>query len=1220
MEKKRILFLMACFLMMSSAWGAPISLQHAKTVAGDFMAKRVKNAGNMKLTHQATRHSAATNTDKPAYYVFNTERTNGGFIIVAGDDRVPAVLGYSDHGSFDEGEMPQGLIDMLDAYAAQIATLDEGETLNLSGTPREPIAPMLTAQWSQQAPYNNRIPIAGSSHGMTGATSIAMAEVMHYYKWPEQTTYSIPGYTTSSLSLVLPTLPVGHFNWNLMNDCYMKNDTASVSAQAVAELLLYCAQAQKLDFKSGSTNSTIFTIPRMMSFFFGYQPSAYIISRINYSTNEWEDLIYNELSHQRPVIYGGKKDSFTQVFVCDGCDDQGLFHINWCMNGQYDGYFSLNVLNFDHMGTGSTSWNSGFVTNQYAVMGLEPGSGNDKSFELTAAQLALNSYIPTRSPSTGNFKAYVSGRFYNYTSQVLTGVDSGWGFFEGDSLMRTTTLGAHTKNVEPGAYVEYQNRAMEFGHSITEGVYTIRQIYSAYYANDWHLCPGGDKNYLEVEIRGDSCFITPHGNATDADFTFNGITTDGNMHPNRPVDINVNLTNNGDCVHYMLYMHVNGSKKASGIVSAMQGESTNVNFRYMPTAVGDYVLSFSFNEDGSNPIATETLHITAMPTAKLTAQSTVLNVTDESQKIITNDKFAFELVVTNTASTPYQEDISVALYKMYEPGNPLKQYALNKYVELAAGETDTLLFELDGVVDGWQYYAKSFYYSNGNQVGLNTTPTYTIRFPGELMNSYEVSAVIEPQEGGVCNFEAGVISGVASAGQTVVFSVNANDGYRLKTIYVVSEAGDTIIPTLQNGNYQFTMPESPVTVHVEFIASHAIDIADEIMAGGQVSVAGDLAFMGDNISVTAQPNVGWRLNEVMVTSGEDTVPVNYGVGGTMSFIMPDADVVVSAVFERSIGDRFELVNDLNDITADGIYMIANRQYGRAMKFFESDEDEKTFMGTAAGEWIDENQSILLANEKSCLFSLDNMRIDSLVVSGVNQKFAVADLNTGNGCLIANGEFVVTTPDPRNRRAYLSLDDSACLVRFIEKPSQLASAPTVSYVLEGDEFRYLNAGAAEQVSLYKLVDAHTVNVAATTNGVVTVTSETLDDGTVQRGCEVNFTVEPGEGYIVSDVTVTTTTGDTIEVVLDAENGVYTFVMPGDDVTITATFEVPVPEFIRGDLNNSGSVEMDDLTDLINYLLTGNGEDINLLAANCDQIGDVTMDDLTCLINYLLTGTW
>jgi hypothetical protein len=488
------------------------------------------------------------------------------------------------------------------------------------------------------------------------------------------------------------------------------------------------------------------------------------------------------------------------------------------------------------------------------------------------------------------------------------------------------------------------------------------------------------------------------------------------------------------------------------------------------------------------------------------------------------------------------------------------------------------------------------------------------------MNSYEVSAVIEPQEGGVCNFEAGVISGVASAGQTVVFSVNANDGYRLKTIYVVSEASDTIIPTLQNGNYQFTMPESPVTVHVEFMASHAIDIADEIMAGGQVSVAGDLAFMGDNISVTAQPNVGWRLNEVMVTSGEDTVPVNYGAGGTMSFIMPDADVVVSAVFERSIGDRFELVNDLNDITADGIYMIANRQYGRAMKFFESDEDEKTFMGTAAGEWIDENQSILLANEKSCLFSLDNMRIDSLVVSGVNQKFAVADLNTGNGYLIANGEFVVTTPDPRNRRAYLSLDDSACLMRFIEKPSQLASAPTVSYVLEGDEFRYLNAGAAEQVSLYKLVDAHAVNVAATTSGVVTVTSETLDDGTVQRGCEVSFTVEPGEGYIVSDVTVTTTTGDTIEVVLDAENGVYTFVMPGDDVTITATFEVPVPEFIRGDLNNSGGVEMDDLTDLINYLLTGNGEDINLLAANCDQIGDVTMDDLTCLINYLLTGTW
>lgn len=63
-----------------------------------------------------------------------------------------------------------------------------------------------------------------------------------------------------------------------------------------------------------------------------------------------------------------------------------------------------------------------------------------------------------------------------------------------------------------------------------------------------------------------------------------------------------------------------------------------------------------------------------------------------------------------------------------------------------------------------------------------------------------------------------------------------------------------------------------------------------------------------------------------------------------------------------------------------------------------------------------------------------------------------------------------------------------------------------------------------------------------------------------------------------------------------------------------------EVLRGDVDGNQSVEMDDLTLLINYLLTGDASGINMEGANCDQEGDVTMDDLTALINYLLTGTW
>ena len=63
-----------------------------------------------------------------------------------------------------------------------------------------------------------------------------------------------------------------------------------------------------------------------------------------------------------------------------------------------------------------------------------------------------------------------------------------------------------------------------------------------------------------------------------------------------------------------------------------------------------------------------------------------------------------------------------------------------------------------------------------------------------------------------------------------------------------------------------------------------------------------------------------------------------------------------------------------------------------------------------------------------------------------------------------------------------------------------------------------------------------------------------------------------------------------------------------------------EVLRGDVDGNQSVEMDDLSALINYLFTGDDTGINFEGANCDLQGDITMDDLAALINYLLTGTW
>ena len=58
--------------------------------------------------------------------------------------------------------------------------------------------------------------------------------------------------------------------------------------------------------------------------------------------------------------------------------------------------------------------------------------------------------------------------------------------------------------------------------------------------------------------------------------------------------------------------------------------------------------------------------------------------------------------------------------------------------------------------------------------------------------------------------------------------------------------------------------------------------------------------------------------------------------------------------------------------------------------------------------------------------------------------------------------------------------------------------------------------------------------------------------------------------------------------------------------------------RGDVNGDGSVNISDVTALINLLLEGGT--ISNPVADCNQDGSININDVTALINYLLSGTW
>ena len=64
----------------------------------------------------------------------------------------------------------------------------------------------------------------------------------------------------------------------------------------------------------------------------------------------------------------------------------------------------------------------------------------------------------------------------------------------------------------------------------------------------------------------------------------------------------------------------------------------------------------------------------------------------------------------------------------------------------------------------------------------------------------------------------------------------------------------------------------------------------------------------------------------------------------------------------------------------------------------------------------------------------------------------------------------------------------------------------------------------------------------------------------------------------------------------------------------------PASLRGDVNKDGNVSIDDVTTLINYLLTNDSTGVDLTAANCDLDSNITIADVTTLINYLLSKVW
>ncbi len=1000
--------LLVCLAVTSMSWAATLSESQARAVAAKFMTMHSKPSATLKTAHRAPLMGASTTSgDKAAYYVFNS--TAGGYVIVAGDDRVPAVLGYSDQGTFDVDDIPASMQEWLDGYSVQIEAIVAGAKADVRSVSRDAIAPLLGVSWGQGMPYNVLLPhVPGSSndHAYVGCVAVAMAQIMSYWKYPARVTKSLPGYTSypgRTYEVSMPSLSPIDFDWDNMQPTYYTNDSTTAECRAVAELMRYSTTALQSSFGLTATNSYTRKIPATLIEYFGYKNSAHYIYRENFSTEGWENLIYAELAAGRPVAYGGNKQSAGHAFVCDGYDGEGLFHINWGWAGKSNGYFLLNLLNPSAEGIGSAAGAYGYVKGQGAGIGIEPAQdGTDGEAAFTFEELTINSSNTTRSAASSNFSVSVSGKFVNNTN-VTSQFRQGWGLYNLDGeLIEVLFIRYTTSALGNGEYVSVSSRALNFGAGITEGTYRILPIYSIYPSEDYRPCIGSDVNYIEVTFGGTySCTIKGYGTAgSTTRYTVNSCTATGTLNHGKPVTVTLNLKNAGTSTNDLIYMFVDGTFNAMGLANIAAGQSGDLVYRFTPTTAGTKTLTFSLNEDGSSPFHTHKVTIGSMPEATLDVAYSIEGIIDEENRIIQADHYLIIVDVTNTGTATYDEDFSVRLYRINNSDTNVGTELQNQtqHLVLSPGETKRLQFDFDhDLVNGWRYFCYLYYYSGGETVGTGTR-WYTVNLDGDPVTPvvrYSVTAQVLPVQGGTVKLAGNMVGGKVKPAETVTVTTRPNVGWRLAAVTATDISGNPVEMTAGTGNGEYT------------------------------------------------------------------------------FTMPEADVTVDVTYERSTGSKFQLVTTRDSIVEGGIYVIATKYYNKVMKFHQSGEAtfgttdvvEWLDEGQTLLRVGDEACFIQMT-----AVNPDTIRHGATSGARTNAFLSYGNgyLTTSNGNLV-----VTENLTNQNRAGmFVSSNEYNYLVRFFNEASGASSDfMTVRYDYQNSQFRILNYSSDNQqrVWLYKLVD-------------------------------------------------------------------------------------------------------------------------------------------------------
>ena len=355
---QHIMFVMALLLLSAPAWSAPRDKQAMLQSARQAL---------MTMTSSGHRFNASSplieSKTTSAYTLYQTRQ--GEFAMIAADDRLPAVLAVGEartSGTIQTNPGFEWYCASIEEVSRILSNRDITFTTTLPDPTKYPakVDALITSQWGQDAPYSYWCPTGYGEicddytpdvvHCCVGCVATALAQLVRYYRFPDHaagTANFLIGNQEASASFDAT------FDWDNMLDTYPEGQYTEAQGRAVALLSYVCGLVSWMNYATNESGSSNLAAVAGAQNFFGYSMDATTVVRSDYSEPDWMDMVYNELSHQRPLYYQGVHLSFEpsmgliaagHSFLIDGYNEQGLVHVNWGWYGNYDGYFDIALL------------------------------------------------------------------------------------------------------------------------------------------------------------------------------------------------------------------------------------------------------------------------------------------------------------------------------------------------------------------------------------------------------------------------------------------------------------------------------------------------------------------------------------------------------------------------------------------------------------------------------------------------------------------------------------------------------------------------------------------------------------------------------------------------------------------------------------------------------------------------------------------------------------